>query len=74
MWNYRVVEVKDLDDEILLDVREVYYDKDDQPYGHCPAEVFGKDIEELQRVMAKMREAFSLPFLKDVDLTGNPKL
>ena len=71
MWNYRVMNVDTDEDETSLEVREVYYDRMGEPYGHCTAEVFGNDLEELDRVLTAMRQAFDKPILTKDDITGD---
>ncbi|CAB4129392.1 hypothetical protein UFOVP118_32 [uncultured Caudovirales phage] len=73
MWNHRVVNLDD-DDEVSLEIREVYYDQEGNPYGHCGAEVFGTDLQELDRVMTRMRQAFDQPILTKEDFVGDPKI
>jgi len=73
MWNYRIVNVDEtIEEEQSLEIREVYYDRQGEPYGHCSAEVFGNEIEELDRVLTNMRQAFDQPILTKADFTGDP--
>ena len=73
MWNYRVMNVDESEEEdTSLEMREVYYDKQGEPYGHCSAEVFGNDLEEMDRVLTNMRQAFDKPILTKADFTGDP--
>jgi hypothetical protein len=75
MWGYRIVNVdSEFDDETSLEIREVYYDQEGNPYGHCGAEVFGNDIGELDTVITKMRSAFDKPILTKDDFIGDPKI
>lgn len=71
MWNYRIVNM-DSEDEVSLEIREVYYDRQGEPYGHCGAEVFGNELGELDQVLTNMRQAFDLPILTKEDFTGDP--
>jgi hypothetical protein len=74
MWGYRIVNVDSDDDETSLEIREVYFDQEGNPYGHCGAEVFGNDIQELDRVIERMRSAFDKPILTKDDFIGDPKI
>ena len=38
MWNYRIVNVDEtIEEDQSLEIREVYYDRQGEPYGHCSA-------------------------------------
>jgi hypothetical protein len=73
MWNYRIVNA-DVDGETSLEIREVYYDRKGNAYGHCTAEVFGDSIQELDSVITSMRSAFDKPILSKEDFIGDPNI
>jgi len=73
MWNYRIVNA-DVDGETSLEIREVYYDREGNAYGHCMAEVFGDSIQELDSVIISMRSAFDKPILSKEDFIGDPNI
>ena len=72
MWNYRIVNMDSEDDnKVSLEIREVYYDRQGEPYGHCGAEVFGNELGELDQVLTNMRQAFDQPILTKADFIGD---
>ena len=72
MWNYRIVNVDEtFEEDQTLEIREVYYDQQNEPYGHCGAEVFGNEIEEIDKLLTTMREAFDYTILTKADFTGD---
>ena len=75
MWSYRIVNMdQDSEEEPSFEIREVYFDREGNPYGHCAAEVFGGDLEEMDRVLAHMKEALDKPILNKADFTGDPNV
>ena len=72
MWNYRLVQMTDEDDEPCMEVREVYYDRQGKPAGHCRATVSGETIDEIQQMLNWIREdALENPVLRKEDFTGS---
>lgn len=78
MWNYRIVQAidKEIDeDEPVLILAEVYYDRIGNPYGWCNAIITGETVSELKRVHEMIEEAFDKPtLLSDKDFNGDPFL
>ena len=73
MWNYRLVQWQNDDDnEEFIELREVYYDAKGLPVGHCAATIAGETIKELHDVMDMMRIAFTKPVLKEYQFNGKP--
>lgn len=62
MWNYRVIKVKD-EDEDFYEVCEVYYDPMGLPMGYCAASVISEKLSEVGEVLDMMREALSKPVI-----------
>lgn len=71
MWNYRIINVSDEEQE-ELEIQEVYYDRKGEPYAHCRGEVFGIDLQELDHVLTHMRDALDKPILTAANFTGDP--
>jgi hypothetical protein len=62
-WNIRVVKYSE-DDEIILEVAEVYYNELGKPCGFHIARASGESIDELHDYTDKMKEALALPILE----------
>ena len=56
-WNYRIVF-----DKGIWVIREVHYE-DNEPLGHCSADLYGETPTELLAQYNQMQEAFKLPIL-----------
>jgi len=69
-WNYRIIMDNTTEDphDAWYAIYEVYY-LDGEPIDHTVSQssVFGDSIEELNRSLMKMREAFNHPILKKSD-------
>ena len=63
MWNHRIVDVSDGNEEPIYEIREVFYNSKGLPYGHSDAAIVGEDIEEMKEVLYKFAEAFNQPIL-----------
>jgi len=63
-WNYRII-VDDTNETPWYGIHEVYY-IDDEPIDHTVSQssVFGANIEDLNLIMADMKQAFNHPVLK----------
>ena len=55
-WNYRVMELDDVDEGKYYEVKEVYYNRDGSLMGYCDAVVGGVSIGELIKVLDMMKE------------------
>jgi len=55
-WNYRVMELDDVDEGKYYELKEVYYNRDGTPMGFCDAVVGSGSIEELIKVLDMMKE------------------
>jgi hypothetical protein len=66
-WNYRIIMDDTTEDphDCWYAIYEVYY-VDGKPIDHTVSQssVFGDSIEDLNKTMVKMREAFNHPILK----------
>ena len=63
-WNLRFVV---LSDEPYMELREVHYDEDGVPIGHCTATVGGEDMEEITQYLDWALEATIKPVLRPED-------
>jgi hypothetical protein len=62
-WNIRVVKYSE-DDEIILEVAEVYYNELGKPCGFHIARASGESIDELHDYTDRMKEALAYPILE----------
>ena len=62
-WNIRVVKYSE-DDEVILEVAEVYYNEAGKPCGFCRARALGESIDELHDYTDRMKEALAYPILE----------
>ena len=70
-WNIRVVDVSlDDDDDQILEFREVYYDHNEEPYGHCALTLCNETLDELGDMIAELQDALEQPVLVDSDFRG----
>lgn len=70
-WNYRRVDLSPPDaEEPWLEIREVFYDDNHIPIGHCSTATGGENEETLRKTYELMAEAFDSPILKLTDFAG----
>jgi hypothetical protein len=62
-WNIRVVKYSE-DDEVILEIAEVYYNEMCKPCGFHIARASGESIDELHNYTDKMKEALAYPILE----------
>ena len=62
-WNIRVVKYSE-DDEVILEVAEVYYNEMGKPCGFHIARASGDSIDELHDYTDRMKEALAYPILE----------
>lgn len=63
-WNHRVVDLsKDNQGEPWLEIQEVYYNSDGQPYGYCNPCLGGENIDEIQIQIQRFTECLAHPIL-----------
>jgi len=62
-WNIRVVKYSE-DDEVILEVAEVYYNEAGKPCGFHIARASGNSIDELHDYTDRMKEALAYPILE----------
>jgi hypothetical protein len=62
-WNIRVVKYSE-DEEVILEVAEVYYNELGKPCGFHIARASGESIDELHDYTDRMKEALALPILE----------
>lgn len=71
-WNYRVVFMEDDKwGDQWHEVREVFYNEDNEPVGHSATTVMGDSPEEISECLQKMGEAVAKPVLKREDFIGD---
>lgn len=51
--------------EEFYEVREVYYNADNKPYGHCKAAMHADDVEGLKNVLKMIERSLEEPILND---------
>lgn len=56
-WNYRVVMFNDEDNEPFYEIKEVYYNEDNEPEYYGDAVIAGNTIEEMWDEMARFEDA-----------------
>ncbi|MGZ5802337.1 MAG: hypothetical protein ACXWJZ_17115 [Burkholderiaceae bacterium] len=72
-WNYRVMELIDVDGEPYHEIREVYYDDDGNPNGYVDHAADLSSVEGiagLAWVLVRMREALEKPILREGDFSA----
>ena len=71
-WNYRLVEMTDNRwlDEKWIEVREVYYNEDNEPVGHANANVSGNYLEDVREQLKLMGECLGKPLLTAGEFVG----
>jgi len=62
-WNYRIVDIAADDELPIYEIREVYYNKNGNPFGHSDATIVGESSSEMKEVMELMELAFKKPIL-----------
>ena len=64
-WNLRAVKMFDeFEQEKYIEIREVYYDDDGEPMGHCEAAMCGESLDDLQTYVEWALEALKKPVLE----------
>jgi hypothetical protein len=65
-WNLRLVEMveEECQDDLYIEIREVYYDQLGKPLGHCRATSGGENVEEVRQYLTWALEALDKPILK----------
>jgi len=72
-WNYRVIELDDIDEGKYYEIKEVYYNRDGALMGYCDATVGGSSIGELVDVLNRMKESAHKRVLKLSNFKGETK-
>ena len=74
-WNYRVVEMEDKRwGDQWMELREVFYNEDNEPVGHSGTTVMGGDLAEVIECLEKMLgDAKSRSVMKIENFTGDFK-
>jgi hypothetical protein len=62
-WNYRIVDMSEPEGP-HFELREVYYDTDGKPTGHCAAEVSSESLDGVADVYKMMQDALAHPVIK----------
>ena len=70
-WNYRVMELDDIDEGKYYEIKEVYYNRDGSPMGYCDAVVSGESIGELIKVLDMMKTDVHKQVMKISDFENN---
>ena len=70
-WNHRVVDMtSENEGDPLVELREVFYDRDGIPVGHGGPSVMSETMEGLREVVDRMKKAIDQPVLKPEDFKG----
>ena len=69
-WNYRVLELDDIDEGKYYEIKEVYYNRDGTLVGYCNATVGGSTIGEIINVLDAMKEDAHKIVLRPEDFKG----
>jgi hypothetical protein len=64
-WNLRLVEIvaQGCQDERYIEIREVHYDENGDPFAHGRATAGGENIEEVRQYLTRSLEALEKPIL-----------
>jgi len=62
-WNIRLVQYSE-DDEVIIEIAEVYYNIEGKPCGFCVARPSGATVDELRDYVDRMMEACAYPILQ----------
>ncbi len=62
------------EEEVLLTIREVYYDEEGKPFAHGEPFVCGENLEELRAVVDRITQAINTPVLKSSDFPNQDDL
>ena len=64
-WEYRVVRREVKKNEHILEIKEIYYDEDDNIYGYGDAPVpYGETKEDIRECLELMRRALNKPIIE----------
>ena len=65
-WNLRLVKMRNPRNPEFdhFEIREVYYDQYDEPYGHCEAALWGDGKESIAKYIQWAQEALEKPILE----------
>jgi len=70
-WNHRVVDMtSENEGDPLVELREVFYDRDGIPVGHGELSIMSETMEGLREVIDRMKEALDQPVLTPEDFKG----
>jgi hypothetical protein len=69
-WNYRVLELDDIDEGKYFEIKEVYYNRDGTLMGYCDATVSGGSLTEIMQVLESMRADAHRAVLRPEDFKG----
>ena len=70
-WNHRVVDMStENDGDPLVELREVFYDRNGIPVGHGGPSVMSETMEGLREVVDRMKKAIDQPVLTPEDFKG----
>ena len=69
-WNYRILELDDIDEGKYYEIKEVYYNRDGTLMGYCDATVGGGSLSELMGVLEMMKTDAHKSVLKPSDFKG----
>lgn len=73
MWNYRIVEFDDADEQKYFEIKEVFYNRDGSFMGYSDATVGGSSLSELMVVLEKMKSDAHKPVIKEEEFFKNKK-
>ena len=74
-WNFRLVRMADerWPEEVYVEMREVYYNEDNEPCAHSSTTLCGDNNEEIAEQLEKMRLALGKPVLEANEFVGTFK-
>jgi len=62
-WNYKVVKFSDEGNEPFYEIKEVYYNEDNEPEYYGDAVIGGETLEEMWEEMARFEKALKQEFV-----------
>lgn len=66
-WNYRILELDDIDEGKYYELKEVYYDRDGSLRGYCDTSVSAGSVEGIIEVLNTMKEDAHRAILRPSD-------
>lgn len=68
-WNYRLVKIKSNTGEDYIEIKEIYYDKNNCIKGYSEAPIpYGENKDEVKQCLDLMYTALNKPIINESDL------